>query len=208
MKHHLIIVLFSLFAIQCSKPVEKISANENENQNHKLSPINLPANTVDLSELQYDNSVSLWTLDGKRFSGYAESMYPDGTIKQLFGVFQGKKQNEANDWYPDGHLKFSANYHNGKLHGEKKAWTSGDSHILISHLNYYLGKAHGVQKKWYATGEIFKIMHLNMGKEEGIQQAYRKNGVLYANYEAKEGRIFGMKKAALCFELEDEKVVK
>ena len=45
-----------------------------------------------------------------------------------------------------------------------------------------------------------------MGKEEGIQQAFRKNGDLFANYEAREGRIFGLKKAALCFGLEDEKI--
>ena len=45
-----------------------------------------------------------------------------------------------------------------------------------------------------------------MGREEGIQQAYRKNGALYANYEAKKGRIFGLKKASLCFELEGQKI--
>ena len=45
-----------------------------------------------------------------------------------------------------------------------------------------------------------------MGKEEGIQQAFRKNGDLYANYEAKNGRIFGLKKASLCFGLENQKI--
>lgn len=45
-----------------------------------------------------------------------------------------------------------------------------------------------------------------MGKEDGIQQAFRENSALYANYEAKEGRIFGLKKTALCFGLEDENI--
>lgn len=45
-----------------------------------------------------------------------------------------------------------------------------------------------------------------MGMEEGIQQTFRKNGALYANYEAKEGRIFGLKKAALCYGLEDQSI--
>ena len=45
-----------------------------------------------------------------------------------------------------------------------------------------------------------------MGQEEGLQQAFRKNGDLYANYEAKEGRIFGLKKAALCFGLQNEEI--
>ena len=47
-----------------------------------------------------------------------------------------------------------------------------------------------------------------MGKEKGIQRAYRKNGALYANYEAKNGRIFGLKKASLCFGLEDQQIKK
>lgn len=45
-----------------------------------------------------------------------------------------------------------------------------------------------------------------MGKEEGLQQAFRENGVLFANYEAKDGRVFGLKKAKLCFGLEDESI--
>ncbi|EPR68296.1 hypothetical protein [Cyclobacterium qasimii] len=45
-----------------------------------------------------------------------------------------------------------------------------------------------------------------MGREEGLQQAFRKNGELFANYEAKDGRIFGLKRAVLCVGLEDEVV--
>ena len=30
------------------------------------------------------------------------------------------------------------------------------------------------------------------------------NGKIYNNYEAKNGRIFGLKRASLCFQLEDE----
>lgn len=98
------------------------------------------------------------------------------------------------------------NYKDGRLHGEKKVWSSDSSHVLIAQLNYSFGKAHGEQKKWYPTGEIFQKTNFNMGIEDGIQQAYRKNGDLYANYEAKNGRIFGLKKAALCYDLENEKI--
>jgi len=92
------------------------------------------------------------------------------------------------------------------LHGDKKVWSQDSAHILLTHYTFQNGSAHGEQKKWYPTGELFKVLHLNMGKEEGIQQAFRKNGALFANYEAREGRIFGLKKAALCYGLEDEQV--
>ena len=45
------------------------------------------------------------------------------------------------------------------------------------------------------------------GQEEGLQRAWRQNGKLYVNYEAKHGRIFGLKRASLCYELNDENIV-
>lgn len=204
MKRHLIIVVVSLLALGCSKQ-SNVSTDLQELDD--LPSINIPSKTVDLSLLNYDNQTSIWTLDGERFSGYGVRYYEDGSLQEKFGVYNGKKQNEAEHWYPDGHLKHWAQYHQGKLHGVKKSWTPEAPHILIAHLQYRFGKAHGLQKKWYTSGEIFKILQLNMGREEGIQQAFRKNGDLFANYEAKDGRIYGLKKASLCYELENEKML-
>ena len=166
----------------------------------------VPDQLVDKAELDYDNKTSLWTWNDQLFSGYAVTLYADGTEKEKFGILDGRKQNQSVQRYPDGHFKLMANYNRGKLHGEKKAWSPDATHILVSHLNYVSGKVHGEQKQWYPTGELYKKINVNMGKEEGIQQAYRKNGVLYANYEAKNGRTFGMKKAALCFGIEDQNI--
>lgn len=166
----------------------------------------IPDVTVAISALQYDNSVSLWTLNGQSYSGHAVRYYPGSILQERICFWKGKKQNQAIQWYPDGHYKQVANYHLGKLHGEKKRWSHESTHVLLAHLNYHAGKAHGEQTQWYPTGELFKKVHLNMGREEGIQQAYRKNGVVFANYEAKNGRIFGLKKAALCYDLEAESI--
>lgn len=196
-----IIVIMVFLFTNCANEVNRKSVPL---ANEVVNKLEVPIKTIDESKLNYDNKTSLWTLEGKLFSGYAESYYPNDSMKQKIGILNGKKQNESKTWYPDGHLKFLAHYHQGKLHGEKKSWSSSSQHILISHLNYHLGKLDGQQKKWYTTGQIFKNLNLNMGKEEGIQQAYRKNGALFANYEARNGRIFGLKRAALCFELENE----
>ncbi len=166
----------------------------------------VPETIVSKSDLKYNHSISLWTLNDVPYSGFVVSYYRDSTLKEKFGLLDGKKQNKFIQWYPDGHFKNVANYKNGKLHGEKKIWSSDSMHILIGQFNYHTGKAHGEQKKWYPSGELFKKLNLNRGKEEGLQQAFRKNGALYANYEAREGRIFGLKKAALCYSLEDGNV--
>jgi len=194
------IILFStiiFLSLSCSKPTPLSS---------DLS-LEIPTNEVAKSSLIYNPKNSLWTInEGELFSGFATTYYEDGTLKEKFGILEGRKQNEASKYYPDGHLKSFSNYHKGKLHGEKKSWSPDSTHLLVSHLNYQSGKAHGIQKKWYSTGEIFKVLNLNQGKEEGIQQAFRKNGKLFANYEARNGRIFGLRKSALCFGLEEEEI--
>lgn len=42
---------------------------------------------------------------------------------------------------------------------------------------------------------------------DGLQRAWRENGELYANYEARDGRIYGLKRANPCFDLEEERIV-
>lgn len=168
--------------------------------------LEIPSTTIDKSVLHYDNKISLWTLNDQPYSGYAVSFYQDSTLKEKTGIFNGRKENRSIYWYPDGHFKQITNYHAGKLNGDKKVWSSDSDHVLISQLNYKSGKPHGEQKIWYRTGELHKKIYLNMGQEEGIQQAFRENGDLYANYEAKNGRVFGLKKGSLCYGLEDENI--
>lgn len=158
------------------------------------------------SDLSYTPNNSLWTLNGKKFSGYAISFHPNKSLKEQLRFQNGRKQNQSRRWFPNGDIEAISNYNRGKLQGNKKNWIPDSIHTLVSHLQYNSGKLHGPQKKWYSTGELFKDLNFNMGKEEGQQKAYRKNGALFANYEAKEGRIFGLKKAALCFGLEDEEI--
>ena len=184
-------------------------AERNENSMSKKQSgflVKVPDITFEKSALIYDHQRSRWTLCDRPFSGYAISYYPDSSVKEKFGVLNGRKQNKFIQWFPDGHVKSVTDYDQGRIHGEKKLWNQDSPHMLIAHFNYQNGKPHGEQKKWYPTGELFKKLNLNMGKEEGLQQAFRKNGDLYANYEAREGRIFGLKKAKLCYGLEDEKM--
>lgn len=191
-----------LLVIGCSEQKEK--SIENNSTSDTLTEV--PDTLVQKSALEYNNKISTWTLNGTPYSGFVVSYYPDKSLKEKFGVLNGKKQNEYIRWYSDGHFKDVSTYHKGKLHGEKKIWSQDSTHTLVAHYNYDAGWPHGEQTKWYTTGELFKKMNLNKGKEEGMQQAFRKNGALYANYEAREGRIFGMKKAKLCYSLEDENV--
>lgn len=202
---HIIPIIFSL-SVLLTSCVEGRNTKILQALNSTDTLLEIPDTSVDKSILHYNNKISLWTLNGQPYSGYTVSFYQDSTLKEKTGIFKGRKENQSIYWHPDGHFRQITFYHKGKLHGEKKVWSPGSNHVLISQLNYHLGKPHGEQKKWYRTGELHKILHLNMGQEEGIQKAFRPNGDLYANYEAKNGRVFGLKKGALCFGLEDENI--
>ena len=41
--------------------------------------------------------------------------------------------------------------------------------------------------------------------EYGMQQAWRENGKVFINYEAKDGYRYGLQKSNLCYTLEKEK---
>ena len=56
-------------------------------------------------------------------------------------------------------------------------------------------------------GQLAKQRQLVDGHETGLQQAWLQNGTLYVNYEAKNGRVFGMQRANSCYKLEDEKII-
>jgi len=204
MGRNIIVVLVSMLLAGCHTRQESAQLVVNYEVVDTL--LDIPATVMRQSALHYDNQISEWSYDGQPYSGYAETYYEDGSLKERIGILHGRKQNQAEQWCPDGRQRAVATYHKGRLHGEKRVWASDAGHALIAHLRYKDGKAHGAQTKWYPTGEVFKKLNLNMGKEEGLQQAFRKNGDLYANYEAKEGRVFGLKKAALCYGLEDERL--
>lgn len=204
MNHNFILVLtLGVSFISCS---EKRTSMVQAPINIVDFYLTVPDRVVEKSELIYDNKKSLWLLNNQLYSGYAVEFYQDRSLKEKFGILDGKKQNEAIQWYSDGHLKRLTNYYKGKPNGDKKSWSSDSLHTLLSHFKYVFGQAHGEQTKWYPTGELFKKLSLNMGKEEGIQQAWRKNGKLYVNYEARNGRIFGLKRANLCYELTNERI--
>ena len=202
MKFLILLISLSFLFVNCEVKDNRGGSNVIEEITH----LQIPSDTVQLSTLEYDRLTSEYSLDGKLYSGYAVQRYPNNSLNKQISFINGKKQKESLVWFPDGQLQYLSNYHNGKLHGEKKTWKSSPDHILISHLNYRQGKPHGQQKLWYTTGELYKVINLDMGKELGMQKAYRKNGDLYANYEAKEGRTFGLRKASLCFGLEDENI--
>lgn len=162
----------------------------------------LPDREVEKAELVLHPEEGKWYLGNEPYSGYAVARFADGSLESRLGYWEGKKEGHARKWYNNGQQRYKAFYISNRLDGLAYAWTSEG--VMVKAAHYVNGYTHGVQKLWYDDGQPFKVMNYNMGQEEGLQSAWRKNGALFINYEAKNGRFFGMKRANACYELKEE----
>ena len=140
------------------------------------------------------------------FTGASLSYYATGQLAERTEYQAGKKNGKFQKWFEDGSIAFEANYSSNKLNGPVKSWWSNGN--IRSSGNFLNGRSDGLQQQWYSSGAKFKEMNISDGKEEGMQRAWRENGKIYVNYEAKNGRIYGLKRSNLCFELDDETVIR
>ncbi|MEM9076980.1 MAG: toxin-antitoxin system YwqK family antitoxin [Bacteroidota bacterium] len=147
-----------------------------------------------------------WYYEEAPFNGYLVETYENGQIAEKTGFVYGKRQGPSLKWYKNGKLYSEKNYMSNRLEGTSKTWWPNGQ--KSSESNYMNRQRHGYQKKWYPDGQVTSITHFNQGKEEGLQQAWLKTGKLYVNYEAKNGRFFGLRRSNLCYQLKDEEVQK
>lgn len=160
--------------------------------------------TIQEDLLFLDQHHGTFFYQGKPFTGVAESFYPNGVKAKETSFRAGKKQGISRKWFSDGQISFEAQYLRNRLHGMAKTWWKNGQ--LRSWAQFNKGILEGTVKEWYKSGAKFKEMHYVQGKEEGLQKAWRENSKIYNNYEAKNNRIFGLKRANLCYELKDENV--
>ena len=161
---------------------------------------------VEKSELILHPMEGKWYHSYEPFNGYAIENYPNKKLKEKTCFYQGKKEDVSKKWDEGGTLRYQCHYIQNHKDGAVRIWTSDG--VLIAESNFKDGVVDGVQRKWYPSGKVFKKTNINMGKEEGLQQTWWENGKLYVNYEAKNDRIFGLKRSTLCYELENEIVQK
>lgn len=159
---------------------------------------------IHFKALKFNVNGGVYFLNDAPFYGEALKYYPNGVVSERIAIVNGKKSGVNRRYYPNGKLSYEAHYLNGKKNGPSKSWWKDN--ILRTSSLYKNGKLDGIASQWYSGGAIFKKLNYTEGVENGLQQAWRENGKLYANYVAKNGRIYGLKRSKLCFELNDERI--
>ena len=193
------LILFALFSLSsCKKAAVDKTVTE--------GAIVINSIEVDKNKLTLNQNQGVWYYNNKPFNGFSEKFNTEGTLIEKLGFYNGKREGVARTWSDNRVLRIESYYNQNRFTGVYKSWW--ENGVLALQVNYIEGNKQGEEKQWYPNGQLSKLRQLVDGKENGIQKAWLNNGKLYVNYEAKNGRIFGMRRANSCYKLEDEKVVK
>lgn len=185
-------------------PAFYFSCSNSDNTDAKQPTVSLNAKTISEDSLELKKMEGLVYYHNEPFTGTSSKLYPNGVRAKSIEYKAGRRHGKYIKRFENGHISFKSNYVDGRQQGKTISWWRNGNRRSES--NYKSGVPEGEQREWYKSGAKFKKMTIVNGQEEGMQQSWRENGKLYNNYEAKNGRIFGLKRAALCFQLEDEEV--
>jgi antitoxin component YwqK of YwqJK toxin-antitoxin module len=63
---------------------------------------------------------------------------------------------------------------------------------------YLRDARHGEFRSWHANGTLAEVRHYVDGREAGRQQSWTPEGVLFLNYEVRNGRRYGLVNSRPC----------
>lgn len=99
-------------------------------------------------------------------------------------------------WHANGRLESVRLFHGDKQVGRHLLyWPDGAPRLDAT----YADDAYdGEYRTWYSNGRRWEVRHFTRGIESGRQQAWTPTGALYLNYDARDGRHFGLVNAKPC----------
>jgi antitoxin component YwqK of YwqJK toxin-antitoxin module len=124
------------------------------------------------------------------FCGYRYGLYANGDTASITPYYEGRANGLAREWYQNRQLKETRWYVNGEKTGEHRGWWPNGIAQFVYHFRQDV--FHGVVQEWYANGQRFRHMQYVNGHENGLQQIWQPNGSLFANYEVRNGRNYGL----------------
>lgn len=65
------------------------------------------------------------------------------------------------------------------------------------------GVRNGEFRAWHPNGRLADVRRYVVGREAGLQQSWTADGVLYLNYEVRNGRRYGLINSRPCLPAED-----
>ena len=193
MKRILINIILCFLLISCSSNNSQVAIRQ------AISIPNFTAEEIS-SALRIQNGVCYYN-DGL-FSCYIISRYKSGALKEKSPYFNGLKEGTDLSWFENGNLESERNYVKGEKEGTHTGWYADGTKRF--EYNFANGLAEGISTDWYPSGKIFQQKLFGSGAEVSVK-AWGETGKLYANYEVKNGVIYGLNNSTLCYSLKNER---
>lgn len=61
----------------------------------------------------------------------------------------------------------------------------------------------GEFRTWHSNGQLAEVRRYVNGRESGLQQSWTADGVMYLNYEVRDGRRYGLVNSRPCLPADD-----
>lgn len=160
-----------------------------------------PAAFFSVNEHHFQSRAGVMYMDNEVFTGTQLFFHPGYDTAAIIPYRDGREQGIAVYKYPGGKVKEIRSFSKGRKTGVHKGWwPSGKPRFVYAFSNDVYN---GDVKDWYESGQLFRDFHYTKGVEDGLQKQYFDNGVLQFNYEARNGRQYGLTGIKKCINAKD-----
>lgn len=144
----------------------------------------------------------VWYEGGQPYSGMIESYFSDGMLQARQTYYEGKEEGFRNTYYANGFPESVRYYRDGEKDSVHRGWWPNGQ--IRYEYHFQMGNYEGDWKEWYASGVLMKYIIYHEGKEQS-GKGWRENGKPYMSFVRRDGRLYGLINANLCYSLRNEK---
>jgi antitoxin component YwqK of YwqJK toxin-antitoxin module len=91
--------------------------------------------SVAQSELDYEEGEGRYVYDGRPFTGFSATRYPDGRLESLTGFTDGIEHGLTVGWHPNGQLRRYAETAESVYHGVVAEWAEDAALLRVTRYN-------------------------------------------------------------------------
>jgi antitoxin component YwqK of YwqJK toxin-antitoxin module len=191
--------LFLLFIFLSCKETRKFP--QADVQKNAVRPV-IPENVIRYGDSSLHVENGIWYKDMEPYSGMIETYFPDGLLQARQTFYQGKEEGLRNTYYANGYPESVRYYRGGEKDSVHRGWWPNGQ--LRYEYHFQMGVYEGDWKEWYASGVLMKHIIYQNGKEQS-GRGWRENGKPYMSFVSRDGRLYGLINANLCYSLRNEK---
>lgn len=191
------IILFALlFGAGCMQQTEKENLSEAATQQADIPRVMIVSGDTSLKLFN-----GQWFYMGKPFTGFIRKNDSAGRLMAKQSIVKGLDEGWQFAYYPDGTMESKRFYHLGEKDSLNMGWWPNGKLRYAYHFKN--GVYEGDFDEWYQSGNPLKHIVYHNGKEQS-GKGWRDNGKVYMSFMMRNGRLYGLINANLCYSLKNE----